>query len=95
MPNLKNIILVSKAKWFRRLIKYNNDSGLLFKNAFCDPLVITKFGVEIMNYVAKKSTNPFWKDVFAAYSSISKNIKPSSFQDIIDTPFWYNKFLLK
>ena len=48
-----------------------------------------------MNEVANKSTNPFWKDVLAAYSTVSKNIKPSSFQDILDTPLWYNKFLLK
>ena len=95
MPNLTNIIFASKAGWLRRLIKYNNDWGLLFKKTFCDPLVITKFGIGIMNEVANKSTNPFWKDVLAAYSTVSKNIKPSSFQDMLDTPLWYNKFLLK
>ena len=94
MPHLKNIILASKATWLRRLIKYNCDWGFVFKKSFCDPLVITKFGLGIMNKVSIKSTNPFWKDVFAAYFTISKNIKPSSFQELLDTPLWFNNLLL-
>ena len=38
-----------------------------------------------------KTENPFWKDVLNSVQYISQDCPIESSQDILHSPFWYNK----
>lgn len=92
MPDLNMTFCSIKAAWFRRLIKSNDQDWIkIFEKTICDRKNLTIFGPDYLLKLKNNCKNPFWQDVFDSFYKISTSIRPKSFQDVLDTPIWYNK----
>ena len=92
MPNIKQILIASKAAWLRRLLKNTNSHWIeLFEITTGKINMITSLGTGYLEELKSQTTNMFWRDVFSAYITLDENVTPNTFQEILDTPLWFNK----
>ena len=91
MPDLNKLMLSIKTSWFRRLIKSSEQDWItIFEKTICDKKNLTVYGMDYLLHLKQTCTNPFWQDVFKAFYLVNKSSNPTCFQDLLDTPLWFN-----
>ena len=89
IPSIREYIQSLKLSWFRKLLDVTNDQKwkhiLLMR---CPELnQIRKYGGK---HLSKCLVNPFWKDVFTAYSDLHYKIDLNTSQEMLNEPFFCN-----
>ena len=89
IPNIKKYIHALKLTWVKRMC--NDNSGkwkIILKKKVPDISNYDKYGTKLF---AKDHDNPFWNDVFKAYSDLSKAYKPESPEELLAEPLFKNE----
>jgi hypothetical protein len=90
MINIKAQISAFKISWIKRLIL----SESMFKDLFEEMILpidkIVCLGPLVFKDKKIDFSNPFWKDVFYAWTELFKNFTPDNESNIFFDPIWYN-----
>ena len=89
IPDIKAYIDSLKLTWFRRLFKESSGKWkfILMKKA-PEIMNLKKYGTDLLE---KKNVNPFWNDVFKAYSKLSSIYIPKTSEELLAEPLFLNK----
>ena len=80
-----------KATWIRRLLNMGFKKWVtLLEVQWSDYYKFVNFGEDYIKRNLHK-LNPFWKDVFRAFSSLSSNINVVTVEQFLNQPVWFNK----
>ena len=89
IPSVKALILSLKISWMKKL--YEDKKWYTILLAECPDIEKHKsFGPQ---YLCNLNSNPFWRDVFIAYSHFYDKVQLSKSQELLAEPlFWNSKF---
>lgn len=94
MINVRVFIKALKVSWLRRVIRNSDNiswyvlSKIDFKNLF-------NFGHGYVNKIITHMDNPFWIDILNNWSDFCNAVEIETVHNILDSPLWYNKNLIK
>ena len=102
MPDVANFWTAFKFSWLRRLLQSNSFWPKLFLKTIKDStnLIITsdeflQLGSSKISEIAKKLTNPFWRQVLGSVKAITDGMLFSSPHKIISSPFFNNPKIVR
>ena len=90
MINIKAFIKSLKATWIRRLLCNDGIWTKILETDICLNNLLN-YGNDFTKQIINKISNPFWKDVLKAHSSLIETTKINSLEDFLQTPFFYNE----
>ena len=94
MTKISTFIDSLKISWVRRLITKKNSWAVFINNELKQlKMNILIVGPQVLDSL-NKVCNPFWRDVFKAWSKyVTRSLESYENEDIIHQPIWYNPFL--
>ena len=89
VPDIKAYIQALKLAWVKRLFNENAAKWkLLLKKKIPEIVNFEKYGADLFE---KKNINPFWNDVFKAYTNLNIKFTPNSQEELLAEPLFLNK----
>ena len=89
MINLDYYILSQKFSWIKRLFTCTEAPWVKLSSKIVNFDKLCAFGPMWSESLAKKISNPFWKDVILAWNTLTCNISLEN-SDKLSCPLWYN-----